>query len=67
MEPEEFKQAWQASTSQRRLSIDADLLFQEVRRNQERFDTMIFWRDVRSGDRAAADSNLIAWAEADDA
>lgn len=47
MEPEDFKQAWQAPTAQRRLTIDVNLLLQEVRRNQQRFETMIFWRDVR--------------------
>jgi hypothetical protein len=47
MEPEDFKQAWQAPTAQRRLTIDAGLLLQEVRRNQQRFEAMIFCRDIR--------------------
>jgi len=47
MNPDDFKQAWQTQTSQTRLTIDADLLLQEVRRNQRYFTSMIFWRDVR--------------------
>jgi hypothetical protein len=47
MNPDELKQAWQTQSSQTRLTIDADLLLKEVRRNQQRFRTTIFWRDVR--------------------
>jgi hypothetical protein len=47
MEPEDFKQAWQASAGQRRLTIDTDVLLQEVRRKQQQFDTMILFRDMR--------------------
>lgn len=47
MEPDNFKQAWQAQSSQTRLTIDADLLLKEVRRNQQHFAAMLFWRDVR--------------------
>lgn len=47
MNPDEFKQAWQRETSQTRLTIDADLLLKEVRRNQQVFTATIFWRDVR--------------------
>jgi hypothetical protein len=47
MNPDDFKQAWQTQTAQTRLTIDADLLLQEVRRNQRYFAAMIFWRDVR--------------------
>jgi hypothetical protein len=47
MEPEDFKQAWQASAGQPRLAVDADLLLQEVRRKQQQFDTMILFRDMR--------------------
>lgn len=47
MNPDEFKQAWQRETSQTRLTIDADLLLKEVRRNQQAFAATIFWRDVR--------------------
>jgi hypothetical protein len=44
---DDFKQAWQSQTAQTRLTIDADLLLQEVRRNQRFFALTIFWRDVR--------------------
>ena len=37
MNPDDFKQAWQAQSSQTRLTIDAELLLKEVRRNQRRF------------------------------
>jgi hypothetical protein len=47
MNPESFKQTWQTQTSQTRLAIDADLLLEEVQRNQRRFTATIFWRDVR--------------------
>ena len=47
MNPDNFKQAWQTQSSQTRLTIDADLLLNEVRRNQQNFTASIFWRDVR--------------------
>ena len=47
MNPDDLKQAWRAQTSQTRLTIDADLLLKEVRRNQKAFTAMLFWRDVR--------------------
>jgi hypothetical protein len=47
MVPEDFKQAWQTSTTKHRLTSDRDLLLQEVRRNQQQFDTMILLRDIR--------------------
>jgi hypothetical protein len=47
MNPDSFKEAWRAQTSQTRLTIDADLLLKEVRRNQSAFTAIIFWRDVR--------------------
>ena len=46
MNPDNFQQAWQ-SQSQTRLTNDAELLLKEVRRNQQYFTAMIFWRDVR--------------------
>jgi hypothetical protein len=45
--PDDFQQAWKAQTSQTRLTIDADLLVKEVRRNQRYFTAIIFWRDIR--------------------
>jgi hypothetical protein len=47
MNSDDFKQAWQGQASQTRLMIDADLLLNEVRRNEMYFTAMIFWRDVR--------------------
>jgi len=47
MNPDDFQQAWQTQTSQTRLTIDAELLLKEVRRNQRHFTATIFWRDVR--------------------
>ena len=47
MIPDDFKQAWQTQSSQTRLTIDAELLLKEVRRNQRQFTATIFWRDVR--------------------
>ncbi len=47
MHPDDFKQAWQAQTSQTRLTLDAELLLKEVQRNQRSFTAVIFWRDVR--------------------
>ena len=46
VEPDKFQQAWQAQTSATRVTADADLLLQEVRRNQRNFEAMIYSRDV---------------------
>jgi CubicO group peptidase (beta-lactamase class C family) len=47
MNPDTLKEAWRAQTAQTRLTIDADLLLNEVRRNERSFKAMIFWRDLR--------------------
>jgi hypothetical protein len=47
MNPDNFQEAWRAQSSHNRLSIDPDLLLQEVQRNQRQFAATIFWRDVR--------------------
>jgi hypothetical protein len=47
MDPDNFKQAWKTQSSRTRLTIDAEVLLKEVRRNQQHFIAMIFWRDVR--------------------
>ncbi|MDB6119791.1 MAG: hypothetical protein JWO08_3572 [Verrucomicrobiaceae bacterium] len=44
---EELQKSWQAQAPARKISIDADLLLKEVRRNQSQFRTTIFWRDFR--------------------
>lgn len=47
MTPDDFKQAWQAEASNTRVNFDADLLLTEVRRNEQAFRAMIFFRDLR--------------------
>jgi hypothetical protein len=47
MNPDKFRQAWEAQSSQTRLTIDAESLLKELRRQEQSFSTMIFWRDVR--------------------
>ena len=47
MEPDKYQQAWQAQSSQARVTVDADLLLKEVQRSGEEFRAMIFWRDFR--------------------
>jgi hypothetical protein len=47
MNPDNFKQAWQTQSSQAHLAIDAELLLEQVQRNQRHFIATIFWRDVR--------------------
>ena len=47
MNPDNFQQAWQTQSSPTRLTIDAELLLKEVRRNERQFTATIFWRDVR--------------------
>ena len=44
MNPDDLKQAWQG---QPHLALDADLLLKEVKRNEQSFNAMIFWRDFR--------------------
>ena len=47
MNSDNLKEAWMAQTSQTRLTVDADLLLKEVRRNQKAFTASLFWRDLR--------------------
>jgi len=47
MEPDKYQQAWKAEAAQMRVTIDAELLPQEVQRVQQQFRSTIFWRDVR--------------------
>src|SRR5262245_52340172 len=42
-----LQQAWQAQSPRARITIDRDLLLNELRRNQRNFRATIFWRDVR--------------------
>ncbi len=47
MNPDNFQEAWRAQSSQTRVTVNADLLLQEVQRSQSNFRSMIFWRDFR--------------------
>src|SRR6478609_2292510 len=47
MDPDSFQKAWQAQSSQTRVTIDAGLLLKEMQRSQSGFRTTIFWRDFR--------------------
>ena len=44
---EELQKAWQSQDPGAKVTINADVLLKEVRRNQQHFRAMIFWRDVR--------------------
>jgi hypothetical protein len=44
---EDLQKAWKSQDTGARLVIDADILLNEVRRNQQQFRATIFWRDVR--------------------
>ena len=44
---DELKKAWQSQTSQQRLTLDAGLVLNEVRRNERQFAATIYARDVR--------------------
>ncbi|MEX0678329.1 MAG: serine hydrolase domain-containing protein [Pirellulales bacterium] len=47
MDSDKYQQAWQAHSSETRVTIDADLLLKEVQRNQRSFRATIFHRDFR--------------------
>jgi hypothetical protein len=47
MSPDDFKPAWRAQASQSRLTMNAEVILEEVRRSQRHFSAVIFWRDVR--------------------
>ena len=44
---DELKKAWQSQASTARLTLDASLVLNEVRRNEKQFNTMILARDLR--------------------
>ena len=64
MDPDKYQQAWQAQSSQTRVTVDADLLLKEVQRNQRDFRATIFRRDVRRSRRGTADAArvVLSWA-----
>ena len=44
---DELKKVWQSQSPPRRLTLDSELLLNEVRRNERQFGRMIYWRDLR--------------------
>ena len=50
---EELQKAWQSQNPGATVTINADLLLKEVRRNQHHFWMTIFWRDAREVGAAA--------------
>lgn len=46
---EDLQKTWQSSNPAATVTINADLLLKEVRRNQKQFWQTILWRDVREG------------------
>ena len=44
---EDLQKAWQSQDAGAKVTINADVLLKEVRRNQRHFRATIFWRDVR--------------------
>ena len=44
---EDLQKAWQSQNPSANVTIKAELLLKEVRRNQHYFRATIFWRDVR--------------------
>lgn len=47
MDPDNYQQAWQAHSSQTRVTINTDILLNEVQRSQGNFRVMILLRDFR--------------------
>jgi len=44
---ETLQKAWQSQDAGAKVTINTDMLLKEIRRNQQQFWVMIFWRDVR--------------------
>jgi hypothetical protein len=44
---DELQKTWQKDAAGTKLTIDSNLLLQEVKRNKDFFESAIFWRDVR--------------------
>ena len=47
MDHDDLKAAWQGQGARARLAIDAERLFDEMRREERCFASTIFWRDFR--------------------
>jgi hypothetical protein len=54
---EAMQKAWQSQDAGVKVTIDADVLLKEVRRNRQQFWMTIFWRDVREVGVAA----ILTW------
>jgi CubicO group peptidase (beta-lactamase class C family) len=50
---EDLQKSWQSQDAAKKISINVDVLLNEVRRNQQNFRRMIFLRDVREAGIAA--------------
>lgn len=50
---DDFQKSWQSQDAGKKISVNADVLLNEVRRNQRNFRRMIFWRDLREVSVAA--------------
>lgn len=62
MDFEELQKAWQGQDAGAQVTIDADLLLREVRRNERQFWATIFWRDAREvGACALMTGGFLAW------
>ena len=46
MNPDELKAVWQSQTARRRITIDADVLLQQLRRNKSSLNSSIFWGEL---------------------
>jgi hypothetical protein len=54
---DELQKTWQSQDPGAKVTVNADALLNEVRRNQQHFRATIFWRDVREAGMAA----VLAW------
>jgi hypothetical protein len=58
---DELQKAWQSKGHETQMTINTDLLLQEVRRNQRHFEATIFWRDAREIGVAMLLTGLFGW------
>ncbi|MEW4489929.1 hypothetical protein AB1L42_17735 [Thalassoglobus sp. JC818] len=47
MNLDDYRQAWKADEAQMNVTMNTDLLTEEVHRSHDRFQSMIYWRDFR--------------------
>lgn len=47
MDADKYQEAWRTQASETRVTIDAELLRNEVRKGEQSFHSTIFWRDFR--------------------